>query len=102
MKMAANFLQVKICSNGMIAIPRKNTSIMLQPTDAQSLIQDLMYARKAISRLSGPRIIDEINCVAENIYMKALIGTVVKLWCKEMYAKVYKRCDGCENQESGQ
>ena len=58
-----------------------------------------MYARKAISRTSDPRIIDEMNCDAENIYLKALIGILVKLMCKEMYAEVYKRCDGCVNEE---
>ena len=73
MKIAANFLQVKICSNGMIGI------------------QDLVYARKAILRTSDPRIIDEMNCDAENFYLKALIGIVVKLMCKEMYVEVYKR-----------
>ena len=61
-----------------------------------------MYARKAISRTSDPRIIDEMNCDAENIYLKALIGILVKLMCKEMYAEVYKRCDGCVNEEPGQ
>ena len=30
----------------MIGICRKNASIMLQPTEVQSLIQDLVYARK--------------------------------------------------------
>ena len=79
MKMAANFPQVKICSNGMIGIHRKNASIMILPTEVQSLIQDLVYARKAISRTSDPRVIDEMNCDAENIYLKALIGIVVKL-----------------------
>ena len=54
-------------------------------------IQDLVYARKAISRTSDPRIIDEMNCDAENFYLKALIGIVVKLMCKGMYAEVYKR-----------
>ena len=91
MKMAANFLQVKICSNGMIGIHVKNASIMLRPTEVQSLIQDLVYARKAISRTSDPRIIDEMNCDAENIYLKALIGIVVKRMCKGMYAEIYKR-----------
>ena len=54
-------------------------------------IQDLVYARKAISRTSDPRIIDEMNCDAENFYLKALIGIVVKLMCKGMYVEVYKR-----------
>ena len=78
----------------MIGIHRKNASIMLGPTEVQSLIQDLVYARKAISRTSNPRIIDEMNCDAENIHLKALIKIAVKLMCKEMYAEVYKRCDG--------
>ena len=73
MKMTAYFLQVQIYSNGMIGIHRKNASIMLRPTEVQSLIQDLVYARKAISRMSDPRIIDEINCDAENTYLEALI-----------------------------
>ena len=58
--MTANFLQVKVSSNGMIGIHRKNSSIMLRPTEVQGLIQDLVYARKAVSRTSDPRIIDEI------------------------------------------
>ena len=74
MKVAAYFLQVKICANGMIGIHRKNASIMLRPTEVQSLIQDLVYARKAISRTSDPRIVDEMNCDAHNICLKALIG----------------------------
>ena len=73
MKMTAYFLQIKICSNGMIGIHRENASIMLRPTEVKSLIQDLVYARKAISRMSDPRIIDEINCDAENTYLEALI-----------------------------
>ena len=68
----------------------------------QSLIQDLVYPRKAISRTSDPRIIDEMNCNAENIYLKALIGIVVKLMCKKMYGEVYKKRDGCVNEEHGQ
>ena len=63
----------------MIGIHRKNASIMILPTEVQSLIQDLVYARKAISRTSDARVIDEMNCDAENIYLKALIGIVVKL-----------------------
>ena len=43
-----------------------------------------------------------MNCDAENIYLKTLIGIVVKLMCKEMYAVVYKRCDGCVNEKPGQ
>ena len=58
--MTANFLQVKVSSNGMIGIHRKNSSIMLRPTEVQGLIQDLVYATKAVSRTSDPRIIDEI------------------------------------------
>ena len=102
MKMAANLIQVKICSNGMIAFHRKNPFIMLQPTEVQSLIKNLVYATKAISRTSDPRIIDERNCDAENTYLEALIAIVVKTMCKEMYAEVYKRCDGCVNEEPGQ
>ena len=90
--MTANFLQVKVSSNGMIGIHRKNSSIMLRPIEVQSLIQDLVYARKAVSRMSDPRIIDEMNYDAENIYLKALIRIIAKLMCKEMYLEVYKRC----------
>ena len=68
----------------MIAFHRKNPFIMLQPTEVQSLIKNLVYARKAISRTSDPRIIDERNCDAENTYLEALIGIVVKTMCKEM------------------
>ena len=50
-----------------------NASIMLRPTEVQSLIQDLVYARKAISRMSDPRIVNEMNCDAENIYLEALL-----------------------------
>ena len=66
--MTANFLQVKVSSNGMIGIHRKNSSTMLRPTEVQGLIQDLVYARKAVSITSDPRIIDEMNYDAENIY----------------------------------
>ena len=52
----------------MIGIPRKNSSIMLRPTEVQGFIQDLVYARKAVSRTSDPRILDEMNYDAENIY----------------------------------
>ena len=100
--MAANFLQVKICSNGMIGIHRKNSTIMLRPTEVQCLIQDLLYARKAVAKTSDPRIVDEMNFDAENIYLKGLIGIMVKLLCKEMYVEVYKRCEGCTNDEAGQ
>ena len=58
--MTANFLQVKVSSNGMIGIHRKNSSIMLRPTEVQGLIQDLVYARIAVSRTSDRRIIDEV------------------------------------------
>ena len=67
-----------------------------------SLIQDLVYARKPIARTLELRIIDEMNCDAENIYLKALIGIVVNFMYKEMYVKSYKRCDGCVNEEPGQ
>ena len=75
---------------------------MLRPTEIQGLIQDLVYARKAVSRTSGPRIIDKMNNDAKNIYLKALIEIIVKLMCKEMYVEVYKRCGGCVNGERGQ
>ena len=65
----------------MIGIHRKNASIMLRPTEVQSLIQDLVYSRKAFSRTSDPRIIDKMNCDAENIYLKTLIGIVARLMC---------------------
>ena len=86
----------------MIGIHRKNSLIMLRPTEVQGLIQDLVYARKAVSRTSGPRIIDKMNNDAKNIYLKALIEIIVKLMCKEMYVEVYKRCGGCVNGEPGQ
>ena len=41
---------------------------MLRPTEVQSLV----YARKAISRTSDPRIVDEMNCDSDNICLKAL------------------------------
>ena len=64
----------------MIGIFRKNVSVMLRSTEVQCLIQDLAYARKAISRTSDPRTTDEMNCNA-CISLKALIGIVVKLMC---------------------
>ena len=97
--MTANFLQVKVSSNRMSGINRKNSSILLRPTDVQGLILNLVYARKAISRTSDPRIIDEMNYDAENIYLKALIGIIAKLMSKEMYVEVYKRCGEYVNKE---
>ena len=41
---------------------------MLRPTEVQGFIQDLVYPRKAVSRTSDPRILDEMNYDAENIY----------------------------------
>ena len=99
--MTANFLQ-KNSSNRMIGIHRRNSLIMLRPLEVQGLIQDLVYARKTISRTSDPRVIDEINYNAKNIHLKALIGITAKLMCKGMYVGVYKRCKGCVNQEPGQ
>ena len=61
---------------------------MLIPTEIHGLIQDLVCARKSISRTS-----------AENIYLKALIGITVKHMFKEIYVEVYKRCGGCVNEE---
>ena len=61
---------------------------MLRPTEIYGLIQDLVYARKAISRTS-----------AKNMYLKALIGITVKHMFKEMYVEVCKRCGGCVNEE---
>ena len=90
-KLKRKWQQSKISSNRVIFIHWKNASIMLRPTEVQSLIQDLVYARKPIARTLELRIIDEMNCDAENIYLKALIGIVVKLMCKGMYAEVYKR-----------
>ena len=58
-----------------------------------------MYARKAVSRTSDPRIIDQINDDAENIYLKALIGIIAKLMCKGIFLEVYKRCGECVNAE---
>lgn len=75
---------------------------MLRPTEVQCLIQDLLYARKAVAKTSDPRIVDEMNFDAENIYLKGLIGIMVKLLCKEMYVEVYKRCEECTNDEAGQ
>ena len=49
--------------------------------------------------MSDPRIIDQINNDAENIYLKALIGIIAKLMRKEMYLEVYKRCGECVNAE---
>ena len=86
----------------MIGIHRKNSSIMLRPLEVQSLIQDLVYARKAVSRTTDPRIIDEINYNAKNIHLKVLTGIITKLMCKGTYVKVYKRCEGCGNEEPGQ
>ena len=101
-KLKRKWQQSKISSNRVIGIHWKNASIMLRPTEVQSLIQDLVYARKPIVRTLELRIIDEMNCDAENIYLKALIGIVVNFMYKEMYVKSYKRCDGCVNEEPGQ
>ena len=43
-----------------------------------------------------------MNGDAENIYFKGLIGIVARLMCKEMYLEMYKKCDGCVNEEPGQ
>ena len=51
----------------MIGIHSKNASKMLRATEVQSLIQDLVYATKTISRASDAKIIDEMNCDVENI-----------------------------------
>ena len=53
-----------IYKNGMIELHMKSSSILLRPTEVQGLIQDLVYARKAVSRTSHPRVIDEMNCDA--------------------------------------
>lgn len=42
-----------------------------------------------------------MNYDPDNIYLKDLIGIIVKLLCKEMYVEVYKRCAGCVNEEPG-
>ena len=86
-KLKRKWQQSKISSNRVIGIHWKNASIMLRPTEVQSLIQDLVYARKPIARTLELRIIDEMNCDAENIYLKALIGIVVNFMYKEMYVK---------------
>ena len=39
--MTDNFLQGKICSNWITGSNNKNASIMLRPTEVQSLIKDL-------------------------------------------------------------
>ena len=43
-----------------------------------------------------------MNYDAENISLKALIGLMVIHMSKEMYVIVYKRCEGCENEEPKQ
>ena len=43
-----------------------------------------------------------MNGDAENIYFKGLIGIVARLMCKEMYLEMYRKCDGCVNEEPGQ
>ena len=80
--MTANFLQVKVSSNGMLNIHRRKSSILLRPAEIQGLIQDLVYARKAISKTSEPSIIDGMAYDAESIYLKALIQIIVKFMCK--------------------
>ena len=80
--MTANFLHVKVSSNEMVGIHRKNSSILLRPTKIQGLNEDLVYASKAVSRTPEARIIDEMNCDAENIYLKALIEIITEFMCK--------------------
>ena len=60
--MTANFLHVKVLSNEMVGIHRKNSSILLRPTKIQDLIQ--VYASKAISRTarSKDHRWDELRC----------------------------------------
>ena len=82
MLMTANFLQLKVSSNGMVNIHRRKSSIFLRPTEIQGLIQDLFYARKAVSKTSEPSIIDEMAYNTEIIYLKALIQIIVKFMCK--------------------
>ena len=42
-----------------------------------------------------------MNHDAENIYLKALIGIIVKLIYKEIYVERHERCGGCANEEPG-
>ena len=89
--MTANFLQVKVSSNGMIGIHRKNSSIMLRPTEVQGLIQDLVYARKAVSRTSDPRIIDEIahlfnETIISMIKFKKTHNQSSSIYAQKMYS----------------
>ena len=86
MKMAANFLQVRICSNEIIDIHGKNSLITLLLTKVQSFIK-IQYMLIE-PRTSDPSIIDEINCDAENMYLKELTGIIAKLACKEIYMRV--------------
>ena len=39
-------------------------------------------------RTPDPSNIDEINCDAENMYLKVLTGIIAKLACKEIYVRV--------------
>ena len=80
--MTANFLHVKVSSNEMVGIHSKNSSILLRPTKIQGLNEDLVYSSKALSRTPEVKIIDEMNCDAENIYLKAVIEIITKLMCK--------------------
>ena len=43
-----------------------------------------------------------MNGDAENIYFKGFIGIIARLMCKEMYLEMYRKCDGCVNEEPGQ
>ena len=75
---------------------------MIRPSEIQGLIQDLVYARKAATKISDPRIVDEMNIDVGIVYLNSLISIVVKLMTKEMYMEVLKRCNGCQNDDPNQ
>ena len=77
--MTDNFLQGKICSNWMTGSHSKNASIMLRPTEVQSLIQDLTYVRVTFQERQSQGFSMRLIAIMR-------ISSTLYVLCMEMYA----------------
>ena len=93
-KMEGN-INVKVQTNGMIAIHPGDSTVMIHPLKMRGFIQDLSLAKRRATQLKPEKIrIDELSYQPEKLHAKSLLDCFVQSHCRGNQHNLKKRMYG--------
>ena len=90
-------INVKVQTNGMIAIHPGDSTVMIHPLKMRGFIQDLALAKRRATQLKPEKIrIDELSYQPEKLHAKALLDCFVQSHCRGNQHNLKKRMYGVQ------